>query len=87
LQQFECLGLDQLLDRTNAEQSPELLKVSRELVYWETEYAVVQSRGVRWLLDAFFELDVLVPESVTVPVEAYKMGAALKEAVLSALVS
>jgi hypothetical protein len=49
----------------------------------DAEGAAIQPCCVRWLLDALFELDVLIPEWVALEVETYKVGAALKETILS----
>jgi hypothetical protein len=48
------------------------------------EHAAVQLGGVGWFLDAFLELDVLVPERMALEIKTNKVSAALEETILLA---
>jgi hypothetical protein len=82
--QLKRWPLDQILDRACSEQNRELLVVFVELVYGELEDATAQLCGVRWLIYALLEFDVLVPERVALEVKTNKVSAALKETILLA---
>jgi hypothetical protein len=53
-------------------------------VYGELEYTAVQLGGVGWLLDAFLELDVLVPERMALEIKTNKVRASLEKTILLA---
>jgi hypothetical protein len=78
LQSLECVSVDQFFNRPTAEQDGELVVVSGELVDGKMYNAAVDAGNIGRLLDALLELDVLVPERMTLEVKADEVSTALE---------
>jgi hypothetical protein len=79
LQSIELRGVSKILDLARGDECAELLVVALELIQRYVNDAFVEFRNTGWLLDAFFEFDIFVPERMALIIETNKLGAAFEK--------
>lgn len=75
----ECVGGKELFERTGLRELPESLEVTRILVHRDVDNAIQDGDNFVFTFEAFFELNVLIPEGMGEEIEANAVGTTFEE--------